>query len=404
MIPDYEDYRWLVGDAAGHALARLASCSGDLLREASRLRREHSTGRVHLLLEQVELRRRGRGKFADADRMFFTSLGLEQATDQWTAAYKALRFRRCETGPVWDLCCGIGGDLSALARGREVVGVERDRVKALLARANCRTLADRAAAQIVVADAGRLPAEPALWHIDPDRRSAGRRTTRVERCQPGVDVLDRLRRSSATGAVKLAPAGHVPDDWRQQAELEWVSRDGECKQLVAWFGELASAPGMRRATVVVGRGLPPRIRTFVGRPDGAPAVAADFGRYLAEPDAAVLAAGLVGTLAAEHELSAVAAGAVYLTGDRAVDDPALDWFEICEALPFDIKHVKAVLRGRQIGRLEIKKRGVDVVPEQLHRRLCVPGDESATLFLVRRGETVSAVLSRRVGIKDSAKS
>jgi len=396
VIPDYEDYRWLVGDAAGHALATLASCSGELLQEASRLRREHSTARVHLLLEQVELRRRGRGKFADADRMFFTALGLEQATDQGTAAYKALRFRRCETGPVWDLCCGIGGDLTALARGGEVVGVERDRVKALLARANCQVLTDRVAAQILVADAEHLPAAPALWHIDPDRRSAGRRTTRVERCQPDVDALDWLRRSSTTGAIKLAPASRVPDDWRRQAELEWLSRDGECKQLVAWFGELASASGMRRATLILDRGLPPTIRTFVGRPDCSPPVATDFGRYLAEPDAAVLAAGLTGTLAAEHGLSAVAAGAAYLTGDRAVYDPALDWFEICEALPFDIKHVKAALRRRQIGRLEIKKRGVEVVPEQLHRQLRVPGDESATLFLVRRGEKVSAVLTRRM--------
>ena len=28
-------------------------------------------------------------------------------------------------------------------------------------------------------------------------------------------------------------------DWQQQAELEWIARSRSCRQLVAWFGELA---------------------------------------------------------------------------------------------------------------------------------------------------------------------
>ncbi|MGH7139964.1 MAG: hypothetical protein ACREHD_29850, partial [Pirellulales bacterium] len=107
MQPSFDDYRWLVGDDAGRILAELADWTNPL-GTAGRLRKNLSATRVHLLLAQVELRRRARLKFIYAERMFFTPVGLEQATDEWIAAYKASRFLSNE--PVIDLCCGIGGD------------------------------------------------------------------------------------------------------------------------------------------------------------------------------------------------------------------------------------------------------------------------------------------------------
>ncbi|HWB08971.1 MAG TPA: hypothetical protein VG826_07095 [Pirellulales bacterium] len=389
----YADYRWLVSEAAGRILAELASSPGEELQTASRLRREFSAERVHLLLEQISLRVRAGAKFARPERMFFTPIGLEQATDEWVAAYKAARFSN-SGDPVCDLCCGIGGDLLALASRVRVLGVDRDRVTAMLAEANCQR-ADRRRAGVVVADAAHVPAKMAAWHLDPDRRPAGRRTTRVDLHEPGLPVIERLRRACGTGSVKLAPAAQWPDGWNAEAELEWISRGGECKQLVAWFGSLAEARGRRRATVVFGEAIPPGIRTVVGDPHEPP-LAETPGRYLAEPDSAVLAAGLIGTLAAEHSLGAIAAGAAYLTGDRATADPALDWFEITESLPFDARRLKAALRERRIGRLEIKQRGVGASPDGLRQQLRVAGDEAATLILARRGRRVTAFLTRRV--------
>ena len=48
-----------------------------------------------------------------------------------------------------------------------------------------------------------------------------------------------------------------------------------------------------------------------------------------------------------------------------------------------VKALKAALRQRQIGRLTIKKRGVDVVPEQLRKRLELHGENESTLVLTR---------------------
>src|SRR5947209_8078448 len=108
------DYQWLVSDA-GRKWVECAAASGDPpLRLDHERRKDLSAERARLVLEQVALRRKGAGKFSLAGRMFFTSIGLEQATDEWVADYKAKRFA-ARSMMLADLCCGIGGDLLALA-------------------------------------------------------------------------------------------------------------------------------------------------------------------------------------------------------------------------------------------------------------------------------------------------
>jgi hypothetical protein len=396
--PTLDDYQWLVSPEAGPWLAEAADGGRELVSQAADLRRRLSAQRVHLLLEQATLRLRAQRKFSAAPRMFYTPLGLAQATDEWVAAYKASRF---PSGlPLLDLCCGIGGDLMALARRATVTGIDRDPIAALLAETNLRTIVGndsqpRSAFVIVRDAAAHFPlAEVGAWHIDPDRRPTGRRTTRVELHSPGLPLLERLLAMRPDAAIKLAPAAELPKRWTLEAELEWISRGGECRQLVAWFGTLARTPGRRCATIVYDDSG--NVRTFAGDPALELAVAERLGRYLAEPDPAVLAAKLTGALAHEHALAAVAPGSVYLTSDHADADGALTWFEIIDALPFDLKRLKALLRQRGIGRLEVKKRGVPHDPRQVREQLRVPGDGASTLFLTRIAGTVTAIMARRL--------
>ncbi|HJT33201.1 MAG TPA: hypothetical protein VJ783_14250, partial [Pirellulales bacterium] len=140
MIDALDDYRWLIGPEAERWLTELAATDGEPADYITRLRKELSATRVHLLVEQVALRRRARQKFVAADRMFFTPVGLEQATDDMVGAYKAGRYPPQET--MWDLCCGIGGDLMAISARGPARGIEHDAVTALLAEANCRAVVD----------------------------------------------------------------------------------------------------------------------------------------------------------------------------------------------------------------------------------------------------------------------
>ncbi|MGD9721652.1 MAG: hypothetical protein AB7O59_05810 [Pirellulales bacterium] len=394
-----DDYRWLTGEGAAELLQSLAANARPTHELVNLLRRTLSPARAHLIAQQIELRRRARTKFAAAERMFFTSLGLEQASDEIVAAYKARRM--AGQGDVQDLCCGIGGDLLALAARGRAVGVERDPAVAVLAAANLRAVAPPESAALSVAPSDVVVCDAidadvgacAAWHIDPDRRPTGRRTTRVELHEPGPAVIETLLARNGNAALKLAPAAVLPDGWSEQAEMEWISRGGECRQLVAWFGKLATHTGQRRATVLGSDGVAPR--TILGIPCEEPPPASSVGRFVCEPDAAVLAAQLAGNLAAEHGLWRIAPGIAYWTGDAAVADPALACFEVEDVLPLDVKRVRALLRDRQIGRLEIKKRGVDCDPETLRKQFKLAGENAATLIVTRVRGRVTAILARR---------
>jgi len=207
---------------------------------------------------------------------------------------------------------------------------------------------------------------------------------------------------SPHGAVKLAPAADVPEHWSERAELEWISFARECRQQVAWFGELAHASGSRRATLLDRTGQ--RVRTLIGQAGDEMQVAPRIGRYVYEPDAAVLAANLTGTLAREADLAAIAPGAVYLTGDAMVRDPALAGFEVLDVMPFDVKRLKKTLRAGGFGRLEVKKRGVPHDPAAVARQLKVPGEFAATLLIARLAGPVVGIVARRVAAEQTSAS
>lgn len=391
-----DDYGWLVSAAAEPWLKSAqmrGNAKSELLSLVRNLRKELSPERVHLVIEQVELRCRGKEKFSLAERMFFTRKGLEQATDEWLADYKAARFAAGQ--PVVDFCCGIGGDLVALGKRGPVRGVDFDPASALLAATNAAAHGlSESQCSAVVQDVREYPLDPtAAWHIDPDRRPEGRRSTRGELFEPSLEAIDGLLARSGPAAVKLAPATEAPQHWGNSAELEWLGSRGECRQQVAWFGSLARHPGRRAATVVDSGG---GWQTIVGEANDLAPVAAKLGRFIYEPHTAVLAAKLLVALCREHALEAVAGGIAYLTSDRPIEDKLLAAFEICDVLPFDTKLLKSYCRDHGISKLEIKKRGIDLSIESLRRKVVGTGTGEATIIVTPVDEQVRAIVARRI--------
>ena len=389
--PDLEDLRWLVSSAGADVLAAAAELTGELMTRLKRLRGLVSPERARLVLAQTELRRRGREKFAAADRMFFTQQGLEQASDEIIAGYKAARFAGQEQ--IFDLCTGIGGDLLSLAAVGITTGFDRDPVSGLFAEANARALGHQSVS-VRAADVTSIDlAECDAWHIDPDRRPQGRRTTRVELHEPSAESLTQMLAKNPQVAIKLAPAAVWPEQWNEQAEWEWISRGRQCRQLVAWFGSLARQPGRHRATAV--GAAPSGVATFVGQPGEDVAIASAIDRYVFEPDAAVLAAKLSASLAAQHGLHSVLPGIAYWTGPNPIDTSLLSCFEVEEVLPFDLKKLKSLLRDRDAGALEIKVRGADQDPTVLRKQLAPHGTTPFTLLIARSENRAIAILAKR---------
>jgi hypothetical protein len=373
-----------------------------------------------LLLEQVELRRRAKEKFTAADRMFFTRVALQQATDEWVAQYKASRLiaQRAESSPtpaIADLCCGIGGDLIALSAHGATIGVDRDPVAAHFAEKNLLLSNAAAHVRVVVACAEDSQLnDAAAWHIDPDRRATGRRTTSLDAVQPSLETIKNLLARVPHAAIKLAPATRVPPDWAERCELEWISRDGECRQLVAWHGQLARTPGFHRATIINSsaasrrpgirqNGMPgARLdpagtpRTIAGQPNQPVAVVNKPGSFIFDIDPAIRAAHLQGALAAERNLSALATGPGFLTGNSPITDASLSCFKIEHVLPLRKRVIAQHLREDGIGQLEIKKRGVEIDPEKLRRDLKLCGNNAATLLITRIADQPAAIVAQRI--------
>ena len=367
----------------------------DVLRIVSDLRKQgHSPALVAAVLTQSKLRRKAQAKFGDfASSMLFTEAGLEQATRLPVAARHAGRFRAAGLRRVADLGCGIGGDALALAALElEVTAVDADEVTAAIASFNLAAFPTATVEQQRAEDVD-LRAIDGVF-LDPARRTAGH--TQTERLVDPDDYTPSLgfAYELATGrsvGLKLGP-GFDRDLIPSTAEAQWVSADGPVVELGLWVGALAR-PGIRRAALVL-RG--DQADELVADADSADEETGPLGEYLYEPDGAVIRARLIGDLARRLDGRMLSEQIAYITADRPVETPFAAGFRVLETLPYGEKDLKRALRQRGIGTLEIKKRGVDVDPAALRKRLALNGDRPATLILTRVAGRHTALLAERL--------
>jgi hypothetical protein len=362
-----------------------------VVRIVSRLRAAgHSGSLVAAVLGQARLRAKAAGKFGDfASRMLFTPDGLEQATRLRVAALHAGRFDEAGVDVVADLGCGIGSDSMAFAAlDLAVLAVERDELTAAVASYN---LAPFPTAHVEIGDAEStdLAAVGGVW-LDPARRSDGRRLDDPAEWSPHLDWAFRIARDQPTG-IKLGPGldrDLIPDD----CEAQWVSVDRDVVELVLWFGEVAR-PGVGRAALVLGDAGPAELTAAADSPD---AEAGALGEYLLEPDGAVIRARLIGDLARKLDGRMIDPTIAWITSDTAPVTAFGQAFRVLERYPIDVKTLKRELGARDIGTLEVKKRGVDIDPAAFRHRLGLRGAKSATLILTRVGGDKVALLAERV--------
>jgi SAM-dependent methyltransferase len=368
---------------------------------ASRLRAAgHSPDLVSAVVGQAHLRARATAKFGPfAARMLFTRAGLEQATRLGVAARHAQRIRRAGLTSVADLGCGIGGDALAFAgAGLAVHAVDADEVTAALAAYNLAPFGDDATVRHATAEdaLGEPVPGQAIW-MDPARRTSGHSETRrvsADDYSPSLDWAFAVAAQRPTG-IKLGPA-HDRDALPTDAETQWVSADGSVVELVVWSRELARE-GVRRSALVI-RGE--RSHELTGAADAEDAPVRALGAFLHEPDGAVIRARLIGDVARSLDAGMLDARIAYLTSDAALTSPFVQSFRVRETLPITPKTINAALKTHGIGRIEIKKRGVDVDPAAFRRKLTLRGDAEATLILARFGDQRRAILADRVPAAD----
>lgn len=341
---------------------------------------------VAAVLTQSRLRADAGAKFGEfAAGMLLTQDGLEQATRLQVAARHAARFRDAGVMRVADLTSGIGADAMAMsALGLTVTAVEMDEATAVLADHNMRHWPD---AQVVHGDSMELAPHLDVdgFFADPARRNHRGRRHDPKDYSPALDDVLALRELRPAVGVKVGPAiphEAIPDG----VEAEWVSVDGSVVEAALWCGPLAHDPG--HAAVVIRDGQAHRV---AGTTDRAPV--GDLDTFVHEPDGAVIRAGLVGQVAEMTQSHVIDPSIAYLSGSTAAESPFVRSWRVLETVPLHAKAIAAALKARDVGTVDIKKRGVDITPEQLRPKLKLRGSQRVTVFLTRAGGKRLAIIA-----------
>ncbi len=381
------------------------------LRLSVRLRAEYPAELVRDALAQHELRMRAEAKFGRAGDMFFTRAGLEQASSELVARHRAGRYDGAER--VADLCCGIGGDLVALAGAHPVLAVDRDELHLRMAMANAEVHGVAGNVTTVAGDVrdSALGGVDAVF-VDPARRT-DRRRLRAGDSEPPLDWCLRLADRVGRVGVKAAPGlPHelIPAGW----ELEFVAVGRELKEAVAWSP--AQATATRRATILpeghtlarapggeattgltstatAGTGAAGTGATGTGATEaglagtamagtGAVEVRAP-GEFLYDPNPAVTRAGLVQEVAQMIGAWKIDEQIAFLSTDSVTQTPFARTLRVIDSAPWNQKRLPERLRALDIGAVDIRRRGLAGDVEALHRRLRLSGSRRATLVMTR---------------------
>jgi predicted RNA methylase len=378
-------------------LARVAELQDDApmpeLAVAEALRREYPASLAAAATVQRELRLAARAKFSRAMEMLFTRGGYEQSSSETIARYRAGRFG--DARRVADLCCGIGGDLIALASARSrviVLAVDRDEVHARLAQHNAVVYGVSYRVATCVADVRdiRLAGIDAVF-IDPARR-AGSRRFRAGVSEPPLDWCFDLAERVPAVCVKAAPglpAELVPPGW----EAEFIADGRDLKEAVLWSPALATAlwsPALAAAAPPgPGRPVGPRRATILPAGDTLVAHPGDRvrvgepGEYLLDPNPAVTRAGLVEDLARTLGAWKFDPQIAFLAIDEEIETPFARTLRVIDSAPWNEKRFAARLRGLGIGAADIRRRGLAGDVDQIRRRLKLTGPHRATVVLTR---------------------
>jgi len=351
-----------------------------------------------------ELRKRGvaEAKFSRdlAGKMLLSDELLQQCSSLRLANYVGRRMAQIAEAAgqseVLDLCCGLGGDAVGLAAaGLKVKGYDISPEAIVCSAHNARVAGVDDRSEFTVADVTNLeiPSD-AIVHIDPDRRTGGRRVVGLSELRPGQEFLRKLTETTAAGAMKLSAAMDSAelDDW-SNVRLEYVSEDGVCKQLIVWWSPEQADSVRRSATAVWGDMNAPQSETIAA--DAPPAPFGEIGPWLIEPGPEVIAARGVDALAARDNLWRAYPGMLWMFGNEPVDSHLARSYEIIETVAGREREIRIALKKLNAGLVEIKSRGVTINTDALQRRLRGKGDRKLVVLWTRMGDKQKAFIGVR---------
>lgn len=401
-MQDWRDVSvWQRLAAEGDAIVAAADAAlrpGDAVAAPSavaRLRKTHDAALVAAAIELVAARRKARAKFSAADALWCDVAGVEQASDERVAAWKAARIRETlgAGASVLDICSGIGGDAMALAaRGLSVTAVDLDPRRAWMTARNAHCATE-------CADAEGVPLAGAAIHADPARRdeTGGRRSWSLDDHRPGRAWIERALREPRAAALKFSPGVDRRAFGDAAIEWEWIESDGSLVQAILWSGAYARSVGATRATVLDRDAAP---KSLSGVPDDArhDRIGVDprlsRGMFVSEPTPALERAQLLTEAAAGTGAREIARSLGLLGSAQRLPAPWFESFEFIEECGADPASITRALASHGLVARSVRVRGRALDADAMTRALGATSHGDGVVFAWREGAGIRTILTR----------
>ncbi|WP_372368175.1 hypothetical protein [Candidatus Uabimicrobium sp. HlEnr_7] len=370
----------------GQKLLKLAQSYTNINARLQALRKITNADSSALVSLQTELRFKAKVKFGHYSNMLFDREGLEQSTSETVARYISSRYKSFNV--VGDLTCGIGGDAIYLSEVANLIVMDKFLHKVMMCAHNLRIYNRKHTA--IAADCTSWFPKADAYFIDPSRRHSGQRWFHLEDYQPGIDTMKKLLNATNFLGIKVSP-GLNYQNLKIPCEIEVISLNGECKEIMLWCGDFATTK--RRATL-----LPENIS--IEYSDTQDASVRPLGEFIYEVQKAALRAGLVQVIAHNHNLHLLDKRLSYLTGDILVKSPWLQPYKVKSIMKFSEKKVKSYIRKEKLDNIMVKCRGFSGESVGWQKRLQIKKSKRVspltTIFLTRINQQPYTIFTEKI--------
>jgi hypothetical protein len=347
------------------------------------------------MMDLRNLRLRGAQKFELGQDMFFTKALLEQASSYPVAKYRAQRFVDAGYETVIDACCGCGSDAIILAQaGLNVKAFDINEITAIFAKKNTEVCQVTDKVSVEVGDCTEVNLGDGAIMLDPARRKGSKRIINPEQWSPSPEAIGELVKNRPGACLKLSPSTDVDlllELFPEPDEIEVISYRGEAKEMVFWYGNLATGVA-RRATKL------PDADSVAGDLQPQATTADEISTFIFDPNPALVRSGLLGMVAAEHNLQNIDPHIGYLTGDKQLSNPFLTCLKVLGYDSLDPRKIRVLMKENEVNTIQIRKRGISESPANLKKRFLPKsyGDKHCTFIATRIGDRHLGILAEVV--------
>lgn len=328
----------------------------DPLKLSENLSKKFKAQERHAIMHYLEILPKIREKFG-LD-LICDRLAYEQATAKDISEYKAKLWP--SGAKIMDLCCGMGGDSFWLPAEIAASGVDIAPERVLMFNENMERLS--LSHRAILRNALEVEGGD-FFCIDPARRGG---------LNPSFEEITELSKKFCGGMFKLPPAFPVDG-----GNVLYLGNENDCRECLMFSGALKNS--LVRAT-----NLRDEWQCEIDELQSVKLAIKKPGYFILEPCPVLVRSHLFLSEAKKLGFWQIDQTLAYVSCENLPPKHnGFNAYKIIDQSSLSTNNVKAMLRKHDAGKITLKKRGVEVVPEAEIRRLAPKGEREYILFYTR---------------------